>query len=372
MYQNILDQTWSIDLALKTERTKTSKLSEVLRRKRRVWIIGMGSSLLAAKVAVRAYEELLPWYYQAKESTDILEYETRPADRCDLAIVVSQSGESFDTVSAAEKLVKSGVEVWALTNNGESRLAHLANEVLLLHAGDEVGSATKTFTSTLALLYLLALVASDNGGDSGVAGSQVRNNWTEAGKLGAYVTEVLKQSEPITEWAERLRGANQIILLGLGPHRYVAQESALMIQEKARILAVGMSGAEFIHGPLEVVEPGLPIVFIQADDASGSVLGQVAQRVGEFGAETFGLCFKVVWEGFGNGSDAESKVKTEYPFHHKIDLILRAEASIGAVLGLMTPLFVTIPFQLLAYHMATKKGFNPDTFRYIGKIQTHY
>lgn len=253
MYDDIRDQVSLISRALKSEHEQITRLRRLLASRERLWIVGMGSSLIAANAAAYGCEHRC---CQVIESTDVLQYKDALLEECDLALVVSQSGESFDTVAAAQRLVGHGVEVWAVTNRSDSRLARMSKEVVLLHAGEESGSATKTFTISLALLASLigGAITSDTDG------------------LSDSIAKVLEESENVARWARLLSAADKVVVLGSGRDKFIAQEAALMLQEKARIFALGMSAAEFIHGPLEIVEPGTPVILIETGRSSWGVV----------------------------------------------------------------------------------------------------
>lgn len=355
MYADIQDQASLIGLALKEEQAQIARLRSRLDTGKRVWLVGMGASLVAATAALYGCDRV---GIKAIEATDVLEYEAPLADACDLAIVVSQSGESFDTVAAARKLHDGGVEVWSVTNDLTSRLAQLSSETVFLHAGVESGAATKTFTITLAHLSTLLGCPITSSSDD----------------LSLVISEVLEQAQKTEEWADLLAGADRAVILGTGRDKFVAQEAALLLEEKARLFALGMSAAEFIHGPVEILSCGTPVILIETGPYSQHIIRSIARRVSEYGAETFGLSLASkskaspsdgLWEdqGFKHVISIRTEETTDY---------YSGEGSLPDRADVLRSITAVIPFQLLAYYLAVKKGYNPDSFRYIDKVQSHY
>jgi glucosamine--fructose-6-phosphate aminotransferase (isomerizing) len=305
---------------------------DALRGVTRLILSGTGASLAACRVgqyAFMTYAGLLPHVLPAAE----LDY-LRPAPGT-LVILVSQSGQSLETQTAVAALKEREIPFWGITNNPSSHLAQHADQVLLMHADEEISSATKTYTATLVLFALLA------GADRPLLNLPADLRAT----LDAAAT-------PIARWADALMDNKVGYILGMGALGAAAAPGALLMKEKAFLHIEGMSLSEFRHGNIEVVTPGLPIIVLAVTPTETAEAVRHAKYFASIGAEVYLITDSPV---------AESNIPPER--------ILQVENSGDAYTG---QLQVVIPLQLLAERVAVRKGHNVDGFRYIAKVVDKY
>lgn len=298
----------------------------------RLILSGTGASLAACRVgqyAFMQYAGLLPHVLPAAE----LDY-VQPAPGT-LVILVSQSGQSLETQTAVDTLKARSIPFWGITNNPDSYLAQHADRALLMNAGEEVSSATKTYLATLMLFGLLA------GGDRAI------------GQVPADLRATLAAAaDPINRWAEALLDARGGYILGMGSLGATASQGALLMKEKTFLHIEGMSLSEFRHGNIEVVTPGLPIIVLAVTPAESAAAVQHAEYFASIGADVRLITDSPVVAG-----------------RLPADRILQVQNSGDAYTGQIQ---VVVPLQLLAERVAVRKGHDVDGFRYIAKVVDKY
>ncbi|PIE54158.1 MAG: glutamine--fructose-6-phosphate transaminase (isomerizing) [Dethiosulfovibrio peptidovorans] len=232
---------------------------------RRLHLVACGSSLYAAQVAERLIERFTDLDVRVEIASEY-RYRAIPAGEETLAVLVSQSGETIDTLSA-ERFVKSkGARCLAVTNNGLSSIAREVDDVLLLEAGPEIGvAATKTFLGQVTVLYLLGLYLAKLRGTLPEAdeGRIVR----ELVSLPYKVEASLEQAAVIQEIASRYADVKDFLFLGRGVSFPVALEGALKLKEISYIHAEAYAAGEMKHGPIALLEASVPVVVIMPDDS---------------------------------------------------------------------------------------------------------
>ncbi len=333
MWQEIHHQPEVAEKILEEYLPKADYYRSLLLEKKKLILTGIGASLNAchmARYAFLKYGNLAPQIIQSDE----LPYVLPGIDRDTLVIFISQSGESYETKLFGQKLKEQGVEFWGITNDGSSSLARHAKEVLLLHSGREISSATKTNLASLLILYILAA-----GYDAQVQ--------AELKRLPGLIQKTLEGCmEGLSPLAEKLLDTEQFYILGTGANAAAALEGALMMKEKTFIHTAGTSISDFRHGAVEVVEKGLPLLLL----ASGEENRERALGHGEYlkriGADVT-LCM-----------DRESQALPT----------IRVEAC----MEVLSPAVFLIPLQLLAEQVAVKKGLDVDGFRYLSKVVDTY
>lgn len=309
------------------------KLASGLYKARNIFLIGTGSSLYACYAGAYAFARFMNKIPIVIPSSEV-SYAAEAFAKDDIAIVISQSGESKETVEALDYLGKTSV--WAITNNAQSTLARAASFVFCLEAGQEVSSATKTYTASVMMLYMLAACGT---GD-------------EMAKVGAIPYMVADNIEAVKDkisiWAAEFEYAADIFILGTGPNIATAKEAALMIKEKTFIPAEGESLIEFRHGPIEVVESGTKAILV-THNLNKIDVSMHYQQLSSLGADV-----RLVHDTDSPGIGVKD-----------IELTSTQEEAISAI-------NMVIPFQLLAENIAINKGLEPDTFRYINKVLNKY
>jgi glucosamine--fructose-6-phosphate aminotransferase (isomerizing) len=266
----------------------------------------------------------------------------------DVAWFISQSGETADTL-AALRLVKSrGATALGIVNVVGSTIARESDAGVYIHAGPEIGVAsTKAFTSQLVVLALITLLIGRRNGN--ISLEQGREIAQELVKLPEKVREILKLNDFIEEIAQRLKEHRNFLYLGRGYNYPVALEGALKLKEISYIHAEGYPAAEMKHGPIALIDENMPVVFIAPKD---SIYEKVLSNIEEVKARR-GKVISIITE--------------------RDDKILRVSdfvIQIPQTLEMLMPILTVIPLQLLAYHIAVKRGCDVDQPRNLAKSVT--
>jgi glucosamine--fructose-6-phosphate aminotransferase (isomerizing) len=265
-----------------------------------------------------------------------------------LLVVVSQSGETADTLAAVETGREQGAPVLAVCNVVDSSIARRATAVLYTHAGPEISVAsTKAFTTQLTVLYLLALHLGRRRGR--IDAERGRRLVSDLVAVPAAVTEALAQAKAIERIAKKYVHARDFLYLGRGINYPVALEGALKLKEISYIHAEGYPAGEMKHGPIALISEEMPVVVLIPHDA-------------------------VFQKTLSNLKEVESRggriiVVTDAP---SPDLAAVASDVLGVprTNELLTPIVLTIPLQLLAYYVAAERGTDVDQPRNLAKSVT--
>jgi glucosamine--fructose-6-phosphate aminotransferase (isomerizing) len=312
-------------------------------------MVACGTAHYATRVAEYWFEQLA----NLPTKTDIAsEFRYRkPAlpENGGLALFVSQSGETADTLAALRYCKEKGLKTAAVVNVPTSTIAREVDLVLPTLAGPEIGVAsTKAFTAQLSALAAVAIAA---GRARGVVNRDDEKKMTEAlNELPALVVESLKLDGEIERLAHDLSKARDVIYLGRGVHYPIALEGALKLKEISYIHAEGYASGELKHGPIALIDEDTPVVFVAPKDdlydKSLSNLQEVAARHGEVVliSSLSGI------EEAGNAPAHSIEMPDCDPF--------------------IAPILYSIPIQLLAYHVAVEKGTDVDQPRNLAKSVT--
>lgn len=247
-----------------------------------------------------------------------------------LWVAVSQSGGSPDLVAATSAARRGGALTLAVTNNPGSALEGAAELALDLRAGIERAvAATKTYTATLLTLWLL--VDAWRGGD----GQAARD-------LPPLADEAVRD-EAVMGMANRFRFAERMLVTGRGFSYPTAREAALKLMETSYLGAQAFSGADLLHGPLAMVDPGQPVLAALSPGAGGQAMGPVLDRVKERGGDLHVIGARVAG-------------------------LPQPEVVVPTTIAELSPLLEVIPFQCLALAMAVARGHNPDSPRGLSKV----
>jgi glucosamine--fructose-6-phosphate aminotransferase (isomerizing) len=264
-------------------------------------------------------------------------YDARPDYRDALVVGISQSGESTDTNLVLERARARGALTLGITNERSSSLARIAEHVFLVRAGKEKSvAATKTYTGQMLLQYLLAYAL---GGKIRVADLE---------RLPEFVEEALRLEGQINEFSERYRFMSRAVVVGRGLNYANAFEFALKLMETCYVVAERFSSADFLHGPIALVEPSFP-VFAFAPP------GVTWPSVGETLAKLHGLRAEVVAISDSGNRELERHATR----------VIRLPRQIREVL---TPIPYIVPAQIFAASLAAQKGLNPDKPRTLSKV----
>ena len=266
-----------------------------------------------------------------------------------LVVVISQSGETADTLSALKHAKALGHRhTLAICNAPTSSMVRQTALTYLTRAGVEIGVAsTKAFTTQLTALFLLTLTLAKQRGRLDAA-QEAR--WLQALRhLPAAVQAVLALEPSIIAWAERFAKKENALFLGRGLHYPIALEGALKLKEISYIHGEAYPAGELKHGPLALVDADMPVVAIAPNDALLEKLKSNLQEVRARGGELYVV------------ADADSQIASSDGIH-----VLRLPEHAG----LLSPIVHTIPLQLLAYHTAVLRGTDVDKPRNLAKSVT--
>ncbi|NQV09266.1 glutamine--fructose-6-phosphate transaminase (isomerizing), partial [Candidatus Woesearchaeota archaeon] len=266
----------------------------------------------------------------------------------DLVIVISQSGETADTLAALKEAKKHGAKTMGIINVVGSTIAREAGRGIYIHAGHEVGVAsTKAFTSQITALLLLNLFLGRRNKNISAENGERLIDGLE--KIPEQVEKILKNSDKIKEIAKKYYKKNNFLYLGRGINFPVALEGALKLKEISYIHAEGYPAAEMKHGPIALIDDNMPVVFIAN---KGPGYRKIMSNMEEVKARN-GRIIAVATE--------DDKEITEVAD----DVIF-----VPKTLNELTPLLNTIPLQLLAYYIADMRGCDIDKPRNLAKSVT--
>ena len=264
-----------------------------------------------------------------------------------LCVVVSQSGETADTLAAMREAKRRGAKTLGLVNVVGSTIAREDDGGIYLHAGPEIGVAsTKAFTSQVIALALLTLKLARLRTMSVVQGREVA---TAMLALPEQIQSILDRAPEIEELAERFKDATNFLYLGRGYNFPVALEGALKLKEISYIHAEGYPAAEMKHGPIALIDSEMPVVFVAPHDAVFDKLVSNIQEVKARGGRV--ICIT---------SQHESV----------LDGMIDHEIRVPQTIDMLYPILTVIPLQLLAYYIAVKRGLNVDQPRNLAKSVT--
>jgi glutamine---fructose-6-phosphate transaminase (isomerizing) len=264
-----------------------------------------------------------------------------------VAIVISQSGETADTLAALREAKHRGATTIGIVNVVGSTIARETDCGMYTHAGPEIGVAsTKAFTSQVVSLALLTLKLARMRGLSVVKGREIAE---ALHKLPGQIQQILDRAPEIELLAEEFKRAPNFLYLGRGYNFPTALEGALKLKEISYIHAEGYPAAEMKHGPIALIDEMMPVVFIAPHD---SVFEKLVSNVQEVKAR--------------RGTVIAITTRDEEALEGKVDYEFRIPETIEE----LTPVLAAVPLQLLAYYIAVKRGANVDQPRNLAKSVT--
>ncbi|GAA0982645.1 glutamine--fructose-6-phosphate transaminase (isomerizing) [Nocardiopsis tropica] len=324
---------------------------EDLRSVEKIVIIACGTSYHAGLIAKYAIEHWCRIPCEVEVASEF-RYRDPILDQQTLVIAISQSGESMDTLMAVRYAREQRARVLAICNVNGSTIPRESDGVLYTHAGPEVGvAATKTFMTQLIACYLVGLYLAQVRGLK--FGDEITAVIAQLATMPEQVDKVLKTVEPVRELARSLSDADTVLFLGRHVGYPVAMEGALKLKELAYMHAEAFAAGELKHGPIALIEDGLPVVVVVPSPKGRSVLHDKIvsniQEVRARGARTI-----VIAEEGDEAVRPYSDVLIEIP----------------AVPTLLQPVVATIPMQVFACELALAKGNDVDQPRNLAKSVT--
>jgi glucosamine--fructose-6-phosphate aminotransferase (isomerizing) len=314
----------------------------------RITISACGSAYYAALVG--------RWWFEAiaRIPTDVdvaseFRYRTPPMSQGGLGILVSQSGETADTMAALRYMRENGQHVLSIVNVPESSMARESDAVLETVAGPEIGVATtKAFTAQLSVLACLALGAARARGS--ITAAQEAAMTDALLEVPSRAAEILERDEEIQQLAARIAIARDVLFLGRGNCYPIALEGALKLKEISYIHAEGYAAGEMKHGPIALIDKDVPVI---ATVPSGPLFEKTASNLQEAAARGA----QVIVFSDAAGAAKLAGIATETIVLPSVD-------------PFVAPILYAIPVQLLAYHVAVLKGTDVDQPRNLAKSVT--
>jgi glucosamine--fructose-6-phosphate aminotransferase (isomerizing) len=317
-----------------------------LRAVDRIIFVACGSALHAGMIGEYLMEELgrIPteWEYASE-----FRYRNAPVEKHTLVFAISQSGETIDTLAAVRESRRRGHRTLGIVNVVGSTVAREVDGGTYMHAGPEIGvAASKTFTSQVTIMVLLSVLMGRMRHLAATRGAEILR---ELEQIPAKMERILQQSDAIAAIAKKYCEARDILYLGRQYNYPVALEGALKLKEISYIHAEGYPAAEMKHGPIALIEPHTPSVFICQKNG---VYDKVMANIEEVKARK-GPVIAVGTEG-----DDEIRKKAD-------DVIF-----VPKTLDCLEPLLTVVPLQLFAYHIAVLRGCDVDKPRNLAKSVT--
>lgn len=311
-----------------------------------MYLVACGTSWHAALVGKRMIEKMTGIRVEVDIASEF-RYREPIFDAGTVTVGISQSGETADTLAALQLAAEKGSAVWAVCNVAGSSMTRLAETVFYTHAGPEIGVAsTKAFTCQLVALYQLASRIAEA---RGIGSSSMEDRKNRLSALSKQIQEILQKEEEIRALAIEYYQKRDFLFMGRGIHYPIALEGALKLKEISYIHAEGYPAGEMKHGPIALIDPEMPVVFLAPQDAVyEKVLGNI-EEVRARGGRIIALA---------QVGDERIAAKA----HHVIYLPKNDT--------FLNPVLMTIPLQLLAYHVALQKGCDVDQPRNLAKSVT--
>jgi len=267
-------------------------------------------------------------------------YGAEPDVRESLVIGISQSGASPDIVGVVEAGRHQGAVTLAITNEPSSQLAEAAEFVIELTAGPELAvAATKTYTTSLLAIARLSAALGGSGARSGDAAAELE-------AVPDAIAKALTVEKDVESIARELAWTDRSIVVGRGFEYATAREWALKLKELAQVFADPYSAADFLHGPIALVQPGIPVLVLAPEGAAAEGQVQLLRDLGDRGIDTVVVSDVAETRALGRWS-----------------IVIPA-----GVPEWLRPIVSIVPAQLYAYHLTVAKGLDPETPRGLTKV----
>ena len=314
---------------------------------KRIIIIGCGTSWHAGLVAEYFYEKYIKVPVEVEYASEF-RYRFPIINDGDVVIVISQSGETADTLEATRIAKKKGAIVLGIVNAVGSSIARLTDEGCYLHAGPEIGVAsTKAFTSQLMVLLMIGVKAAYL--KKNITKKKFHKMISHLKKIPSQINEILQSNEKIKKISKKIYKKNHSLFLGRGNNFPVALEGALKLKEISYIHAEGYPAAEMKHGPIALIDKEMPVIVICTKSDEYDKMISNIREVGSRNAIVIGII------------DKENEHVKDY---------LDFSITVPSTSKDFTPMINQIPLQLLAYHCAVFRGCDVDKPRNLAKSVT--
>ena len=314
---------------------------------KKIFIVACGTSWHAGLAGKYMFEKLAMIPTEVDIASEF-RYRSPLVGEADLLIAITQSGETADTLAAMREAKKKGATVITICNVVGSTASREADGVIYTHAGPEIGVAsTKAFTSQLTALYLFGLLFA--GLRRTLPQDEIKKYLADLVRVPSLVERCLEEDGLIEQIAKRYFKSSDFLYLGRGPNFPVALEGALKLKEISYIHAEGYPAGEMKHGPIALIDENMPVVVVAGRNG---VYEKILANIEEVKARG-GIVIALTTAG-----DAEIEKKVD----HLIP--------VPAMNQLLMPILMTVPLQLLAYHIAVLRGADVDQPRNLAKSVT--
>jgi glucosamine--fructose-6-phosphate aminotransferase (isomerizing) len=322
-----------------------------LREVDKVFVVACGTAYHSGMLAKYAIEHWCRVPVEVELASEF-RYRDPVLSRDTLVVAISQSGETADTLEAVRHARTQRARVLAICNTNGAQIPRESDAVLYTHAGPEIGvAATKTFTSQVAANYLVGLALAQARGTK--YADEVAREFAELAAAPAAVRSALSTVDQVRALGRELAESKAVLFLGRHVGYPVALEGALKLKELAYMHAEGFAAGELKHGPIALIEEGLPVVVVMPSAKGRALLhGKMLSNIREIQAR--GARTIVITE------EGDEAVR---PFADEL-------VEIPAVPTLLQPLVSTIPLQVLAAEIARARGFDVDKPRNLAKSVT--
>jgi len=317
----------------------------------KVFVVACGTAYHSGLIAKHAIEHWTRVPVEVEMASEF-RYRDPVLDRQTLVVAISQSGETADTLEAVRHARSQKAKVLAICNTNGAQIPRESDAVLYTHAGPEIGvAATKTFTAQVAATELVGLALAQARGTK--YGDEIVREYESLARAPELIRQALEVVDPVRELAREIAGSKAILFLGRGLGYPVALEGALKLKELAYMHAEGFPAGELKHGPIALVEEGLPIVIVMPSPSGRALLHQ---------------------KMLSNIAEVKARGARTVVIAEKGDEAARAHAAhlieVPRTPTLLAPFVTTIPLQVLAAEIAQARGFDVDKPRNLAKSVT--
>jgi glucosamine--fructose-6-phosphate aminotransferase (isomerizing) len=323
-----------------------SEVADKIIRAPRLIFAACGTSWHAALIGEYMLEQYARISVEVEYASEF-RYRNPILTKDDVVLLISQSGETADTLAALREAKAQGATVIGICNVVGSSIARESDGGVYIHAGPEIGVAsTKAFTSQLTVLALLTILIARGKGMSREKGIELVR---ELRRLPEKVQTILSDSKKIEYIAQEFKDTKNFLYLGRGYNFPAALEGALKLKEISYIHAEGYPAAEMKHGPIALIDENMPVVFIAPQDRTYEKIMSNIQEVKARNGKVIAIV---------NNEEDSIRNLADYKIY------------VPQTLDLFSPILSVIPLQLLAYYIAVSRGCNVDQPRNLAKSVT--
>jgi len=350
MLKEIHEQPLRLKNTLRLQDKYLELMTTFLDRAGEVFLVACGTSYHACLAASYMFSKLSFLATHPVIASEFVEQHGKSVNIDSTLLVISQSGETADTLDAVESARLRAATVLGLTNIVGSTLTRVARVYICQQSGPEIGvAATKTFTSQLSVLSQLAIrLAKKRGKISHVEIEDIEENLEQIPDIVESV--ILTQEEKVKQLAKKYRGKQAFFFLGRGISSAVALEGRLKLMEIAYLPSIAYPAGESKHGPISLIEPGFPVIFVCPKDGTHKTIISNIMEMKARGASIIAIVEK--------GDEEIKKLVDDY---------IEIETGLPEVLS---PIPFVVPLQLFAYYMAIECKRDPDMPRNLAKSVT--